>query len=64
MIQPKEKIGKFTPGTHIPIKAAENFNLDKPEIAYLFAWNHKKEIFNKEKNFLERGGKWISHVDI
>ena len=60
----KEKIGKFTPGTHIPIKSTESFNLYKPEIAYLFAWNHKEEIFNKEKIFLKRGGKWISHVDI
>ena len=22
-----------------------------PDIAYLFAWNHKEEIFSKEKEF-------------
>jgi len=60
----KEKIGKYSPGTHIPIVKAENFKLDKPDIAYLFAWNHKKEILNKEKQFLNQGGKWISHVEI
>ncbi|MDP7540924.1 MAG: hypothetical protein QGF65_00445, partial [Candidatus Pelagibacter bacterium] len=60
----KEKIGKFSPGMHIPIISAENFTIDKPDVSYLFAWNHKKEIFKKEKNFLSQGGTWISHVNI
>ncbi len=57
-----EKVGKFSPGTHIPIVSMSNFYKNMPDIAYLFAWNHKKEIFLKEKNFLEKGGKWFSHV--
>jgi len=60
----KEKIGKFSPGMHIPIISAENFTIDKPDVSYLFAWNHKKEIFKKEKKFLSQGGTWISHVNI
>ena len=60
----KEKIGKFSPGMHIPIISAENFTIDKPDVSYLFAWNHKKEIFEKEKDFLSQGGIWVSHVDI
>ncbi len=60
----KEKIGKFSPGMHIPIVSYKNFKLNKPDISYLFAWNHKDEIFRKEKDFLSRGGKWISHVNI
>jgi methylation protein EvaC len=60
----KEKIGKFSPGMHIPIISAENFVIDGPDVSYLFAWNHKKEIFKKEKNFLSQGGTWISHVNI
>ena len=60
----KEKIGKFSPGMHIPIISAENFKIDKPDVSYLFAWNHKKEIFKKEKNFISQGGTWISHVSI
>ena len=51
----KEKIGKFSPGMHIPILPAENFRIDKPDISYLFAWNHKEEILKKEKNFVSRG---------
>ena len=54
-----EKIGKFSPGTHIPIVDMSHFKKFIPDIAYLFAWNHKDEIFKKEKNFK---GKWFSHV--
>ena len=59
-----EKIGKFSPGTHIPIVPISHFHNNLPDIAYLFAWNHKDEIFEKEKDFINKGGEWISHVSI
>ena len=58
----KEKIGKFSPGAHIPIVSMEKFYEDMPDVAFLFAWNHKQEIFSKEKRFKENGGSWFSHV--
>ena len=60
----KEKIGKYSPGMHIPIVSIDKFRSDNPDVAYLFAWNHKKEILNKEKLFTQKKGKWISHVNI
>ena len=36
----KEKIGKYSPGMHIPIVAVDKFRKDNAEIAYLFTWNH------------------------
>ena len=60
----KEKIGKYSPGMHIPIVSIEKFRSDNPDIAYLFAWNHKKEIFSKEKFFTKKKGEWISHVHL
>ena len=57
----QEKIGKFSPGTHIPIVDMSHFKKFIPDIAYLFAWNHKDEIFKKEKNYK---GKWFSHVSL
>ena len=60
----KEKIGKFSPGKHIPIVPISHFHKNLPDIAYLFAWNHKTEIFAKERQFIDKGGKWISHVSI
>ena len=58
----KEKIGKFTPGTHIPIKNPKYFRNNYPDYVILNSWNHKNEILKKEKDFTNKGGKWISHV--
>ena len=58
----KEKIGKFTPGTHIPIVDVGYFRKNYPDIAILCSWNHKDEIIKKEKKFMKKGGRWISHV--
>ncbi len=60
----KEKIGKFSPGMHIPIMPVSHFHENIPDIAYLFAWNHKEEILLKEKKFKEKGGNWFSHVSL
>jgi methylation protein EvaC len=60
----KEKIGKYSPGMHIPIVTTDYFRDDNPDFVYLFAWNHKEEIFNKEKNFIKSNQKWISHVEL
>ena len=56
------KQGKVTPGTHIPVSAYEEFALNPPDYALLFAWNHAAEIFAKEQGFQSRGGKWITFV--
>ena len=52
------------------IISASQFELLKPEegfnktvdYAYLGAWNFKKEIFKKEKTYINNGGKFITHV--
>jgi len=54
------KIGKYTPGTHIPVKSHEHFILDNPPYIVLLAWNHKREILEKEKEYREKGGKFIT----
>ena len=59
-----EKINKYSPGMHIPIVSVDHFRNNMPDIAYLFAWNHKDEIFNKEKEFINKNNKWISHIDL
>jgi methylation protein EvaC len=59
-----EKIGKYSPGTHIPIVSMSHFYNNLTDIIYLFAWNHKNEIFEKEKNKINGNIKWISHVDL
>ena len=54
------KIGKYTPGTHIPVKSHGHFLRDLPPYTVLLAWNHKREIFEKEKKYREKGGKFIT----
>ena len=55
------KIDKLTPGTHIPIKDASTFHLEKFDYTIIFAWNLKDEIINKEK---QKGAKtiWVEYV--
>ncbi len=55
------KINKYTPGTHIPIKSYDAFLADDARNTLLLAWNHKKEIFAKEKSYREKGGKFITY---
>lgn len=56
------KQGKFSPGSHIPIKPHSEFSKNYPDYALLFGYNHSKEIFAKEKDFIAQGGKWITYV--
>lgn len=56
------KVGKYQPGTHIPIISPEDGFDDTVDVAYLGAWNFRTEIMNKETDYLSRGGKFITHV--
>ena len=56
------KQGKFTPGQHIPIISPQKGMNERVDYAFLGAWNFKKEILKKEKKFIMRGGKFITHV--
>jgi hypothetical protein len=31
---------------------------------FLGAWNFKNEIFGKERNFIKKGGKFVTHIPI
>jgi len=58
------KQGKFTPGKHIPIISPEKGFNSSVHYAFLGAWNFKREILNKEKEFIKKGGKFITHVPV
>jgi methylation protein EvaC len=53
------KIGKLSPGMHIPIIDYKFFRKSSYKYVFLFAWNHKSEIQIKERNL--KNIKWISH---
>lgn len=56
------KQGKLTPGGHIPVLHHDKFKENYPDYALLFGWNHAEEIIEKEKDFINNGGKWILYV--
>ena len=59
----KYKINKFTPGTNILVKKyKKKLSLKDADYIFLGAWNFKKEIFSKEKEFIKKGGKFITHI--
>ena len=56
------KIGKYLPGSKIKIKKYKKLNRKTADYVFLGAWNFKDEIFRKEKSFIKKGGKFITHV--
>jgi len=53
------KIGKFIPGTHIPVKPDEVLMKDMPDYALILAWNFSKEIMKNLDEYGKSGGKFI-----
>ena len=53
------KIGKYTPGTHIPVFPDNYLSKNKPDYALILAWNFAKEIMENNQEFKKRGGKFI-----
>lgn len=57
-----DKSNKFMPGKKIKIFKYNKNLLNNIDYIFLGAWNFKKEIFKKEKKFLKKGGKFVTHV--
>lgn len=53
------KIGRYTPGTHIPVVGDDYLVQEKPDYALLLAWNFAKEIMNNLSEYRANGGKFI-----
>jgi SAM-dependent methyltransferase len=53
------KIGKYTPGTHIPILPDSELIRQRPDYALLLAWNFADEIMSNLDDYRRAGGKFI-----
>ena len=53
------KIGRYTPGTHIPIVPDSELIEQMPDYALLLAWNFADEIMKNLKDYKDAGGKFI-----
>ena len=56
------KVGKFSPGTNIPIVNEEALMRLKPDYCIIFAWNYRSEIIKKLQPYMEAVGKLIFPV--
>src|SRR4029077_9237438 len=54
-----EKFGCVTPGTHIPIVSEQEARAMKPDFFLVLPWHFKNGIVEREREFLEGGGKMI-----
>jgi hypothetical protein len=53
------KIGRFTPGTHIPVFPDQKLIDEMPDYALLLAWNFSHEIMENLGDYVSKGGKFI-----
>ena len=54
-----DKLGCFTPGTHIPIISESEARAMKPDYFLVLPWHFKAGILEREKEYLANGGKMI-----
>ena len=52
------KIGKVTPGSHIPVVSEDDFMRNPPEYALLLAWNYL-QFFLDHSDYIKRGGRFV-----
>ncbi len=57
-----DKQGTLAPGSSIPVVSRDSINLSDYDYAFLGAWNFKSLIANAERDFVESGGQFVTHV--
>ncbi len=53
------KLGKYTPGTHIPIRSPEAIAEEKPDYLLILPWNLRDEITRQNAFIRDWGGRFV-----
>ncbi len=55
----ERKVGKFSPGKHIPVVSVAHFREHPPDYMVLLAWNFQADLRSRHDWFVGGGGRWI-----
>ena len=58
------KVGKYLPGTHIPVLAPEAIFQEKPDFILILPWNLKEEVMEQMKDIRAWGGQFVTPIPI
>jgi hypothetical protein len=53
------KVGRYTPGMHIPVLPVESLQASGATHVLILAWNFADEIMRQQQAHAERGGRWV-----
>lgn len=53
------KVGKFSPGLHIPIKSTAELLDNNPDVIIISAWNYSKQIIKNNISYINNGGTFL-----
>jgi SAM-dependent methyltransferase len=53
------KVGRYTPGAHLPIREVSTLASDRPDYALILPWNIAGEIVQQEALFRAAGGRFL-----
>jgi C-methyltransferase C-terminal domain len=53
------KVGRYTPGTHLPVRPVSTLLEERPDYTLILAWNFADEILQQQAAYRARGGRFI-----
>ncbi len=58
------KVGRFTPGSHLPVLPVEALLERQPDFVLILAWNFAEEIVRQQAEYARRGGQFITPLPL